>query len=27
MGPSFVCRDGPVFPWPEIRELLGVRGF
>lgn len=27
MGARFVCRDGPVFPWPEIRELLGVRGF
>ena len=27
MGGSFVCRDGPVFAWPEIRDLLGVRGF
>lgn len=27
MGGRFVCRDGPVFAWPEIRELLGVKGF
>ncbi len=27
MGGQFVCKDGPVFPWPEVRELLGVRGF
>lgn len=27
IGGSFVCRDGPVFAWPEVRELLGVRGF
>ena len=27
LGAQFVCRDGPVFPWPEIRDLLGVRGF
>jgi len=27
MGAQFVCRDGPVFPWPEMRELLGQRGF
>jgi NAD(P)H-flavin reductase len=27
MGGQFVCRDGPVFPWPEVRELLGVKGF
>ena len=26
MGGHFVCRDGPVFSWPEVRELLGVRG-
>lgn len=26
-GGSFVCRDGPVFAWPEVRALLGVRGF
>lgn len=24
---KFICRDGPVFPYPEIRHLLGVRGF
>lgn len=23
----FVCRDGPVFPWPDVRPLLGRRGF
>ena len=27
MGAPFVCRDGPVFPWPEVRRLLGVRGY
>ncbi len=27
IGPDFVCRDGPVFPWPRLRPLLGVRGF
>jgi NAD(P)H-flavin reductase len=27
IGADFVCRDGPVFAWPEISELLGVRGF
>lgn len=26
-GARFVCRDGPVFAWPALRELLGVRGF
>ncbi|MCB1789576.1 MAG: FAD/NAD(P)-binding protein [Gammaproteobacteria bacterium] len=26
-GGRFVCRDGPVFAWPEVRALLGVRGF
>lgn len=26
-GAHFVCRDGPVFAWPEVRELLGTRGF
>ena len=26
-GGHFVCRDGPVFAWPQVRELLGVRGF
>ncbi len=27
MGAQFVCRDGPVFRWPEVRALLGVRGY
>jgi NAD(P)H-flavin reductase len=25
LGPTFVCRDGPVFPWPRVRRLLEVR--
>jgi NAD(P)H-flavin reductase len=25
LGPVFVCRDGPVFAWPEIAHLLDVR--
>jgi NAD(P)H-flavin reductase len=27
IGGSFVCRDGPVFAWPALRELIGTRGF
>ncbi|MGC9457547.1 MAG: FAD/NAD(P)-binding protein [Halothiobacillaceae bacterium] len=26
-GPEFICKDGPVFPYPRIRHLLGERGF
>ncbi|WP_036234201.1 FAD/NAD(P)-binding protein [Marinobacterium litorale] len=26
-GGAFVCKDGPVFNYPQVRELLGVRGF
>lgn len=26
-GPDFVCRDGPVFAYPRVKELLGVKGF
>lgn len=26
LGGSFVCRDGPIFAWPEVHELLGIRG-
>ena len=26
-GALFVCRDGPVFSYPELRPLLGSRGF
>ncbi|MGD2074496.1 MAG: FAD/NAD(P)-binding protein [Gammaproteobacteria bacterium] len=25
-GEKFVCRDGPVFPYSEVRTLFGVRG-
>lgn len=25
LGPVFVCRDGPVFAWPEVDHLMGVR--
>lgn len=25
LGPLFVCRDGPVFRWPEVAPLLEVR--
>jgi NAD(P)H-flavin reductase len=24
-GPYLVCRDGPVFPYPELEPYLGVR--
>lgn len=26
-GPHFICRDGPVFAYPEIADLLGRPGF
>ena len=26
-GAKFVCSDGPVFSYPEIKELFGVKGF
>jgi NAD(P)H-flavin reductase len=25
-GGKFVCKDGPVFSYPEVKALLGVRG-
>ncbi len=27
LGPDFVCKDGPVFPYPRVAPLLGIRGF
>ena len=26
-GEQFVCKDGPVFNYPQIRERLGVKGY
>lgn len=26
-GGRFVCRDGPVFAFPQVKELFGVEGF
>lgn len=26
-GGKFVCQDGPVFNYPEVKPLLGVKGF
>lgn len=26
-GAAFICRDGPVFNYPQVRDLLGTRGF
>jgi len=26
-GPDFVCRDGPVFPYRDVKRFLGQRGF
>jgi len=26
-GPDFVCRQGPVFPYPRIKPLFSVKGF
>lgn len=25
-GETFICKDGPVFPYPDIQHLLGERG-
>ncbi|MEJ2398926.1 MAG: FAD/NAD(P)-binding protein [Gammaproteobacteria bacterium] len=27
IGGNFVCRNGPVFPYPEVQPLLGKEGF
>ena len=27
IGPRFVCKDGPVFSYPELRDRLGVKGY
>lgn len=27
LGGKFVCKDGPVFSYPEISHLLGIKGF
>jgi NAD(P)H-flavin reductase len=27
LGPYFVCRDGPVFCYPEIKPWIGLKGF
>jgi sulfhydrogenase subunit gamma (sulfur reductase) len=26
-GAAFVCKNGPVFAYPEVKDLLGTRGF
>ena len=26
-GGRFICKDGPIFSYPEVKPLLGVRGF
>lgn len=26
-GGHFVCKDGPVFSYPEVKDLLGTKGF
>jgi NAD(P)H-flavin reductase len=26
-GPDFVCKNGPVFAYPQVKHLLGVKGF
>jgi len=26
-GPHFICKDGPVFPYPVVNEFFGVREF
>ena len=27
IGGRFVCKDGPVFPYPDVKELFGGKGF
>lgn len=27
LGPHFVCKDGPVFPYPDVKPWLGLKGF
>ena len=27
IGGKFVCKDGPVFSYPQVKSLLGVKGF
>jgi NAD(P)H-flavin reductase len=26
LGPEFICKDGPVFPYTQLRDLLGRKG-
>ncbi len=26
-GPDFICKDGPVFPYGQVRHLMSVKGF
>lgn len=26
-GGKFICKDGPVFRYPDVKDLLGIRGF
>ncbi|WP_299180058.1 FAD/NAD(P)-binding protein [uncultured Neptuniibacter sp.] len=26
MGPNFICKDGPVFVYPEVRDILQLEG-
>ena len=26
-GGKFICKDGPVFPYGELKELFGSKGF
>lgn len=26
-GGKFICKDGPIFSYPEVKDLFGVRGF
>lgn len=27
LGAHFVCKDGPIFRWPEVAELMRVKGY
>jgi hypothetical protein len=26
-GATFICKEGPIYPYPAIKDLLDVEGF
>lgn len=27
LGGKFICKDGPVFAWPQVEAIMGVKGY